>query len=267
MVFITSRIIFGFLAALFFTCKAFSDPPQLPMGMNLPDLNYYVPAVPFLDLKMSSSDWITYNASGSSPWDTEKASKLEKDPQGYPLEIPAKIPGSAPQAVRFLINNQNPGRFRFLYDGQGEFEFHVPKSVENGLIVLTLDGSGDNSWINITNSKKGNHVRNVRIIPIAYSNTQSPPLFNPLYVEGIKPFHCLRFMDWMRINNSSQESWESRVLPTYHTQGSEKGAAIEHAIALCNQLKTNAWFCVLTKRMTITYANMPFLCAILWILP
>ncbi len=222
------------------------NPPQLPIGINLDSLNYYMMATAFVDLKKTSSEWITFNLTGETPWDTQKRNQIETDAQGYPLEIPAKKNLSHPQGVRFLINNQNPGHYKFLYDGEGKFEFLVGNHIhqKDGITYFSLDGSGGNTWINILESKRGNHVRNIRIVPAVHESETSMPLFDPLYLEGLKTFHCLRFMDWMATNNSIQDTWSSRQHPDYHTQGNDRGVAIEYAISLCNQLKADAWFCV-----------------------
>jgi hypothetical protein len=237
-----------FLASsLLLTLQAYGqNTPQLPLGINLDSINYYAEAPAFLDLKKSSSEWLTYNVNGPTPWYTQKLNKIETDLQGYPLEIPAKIAHEAPQGVRFLINNQNPGKFRFLYDGEGKFEFNIGGAVkqENGNTFLHLDGTGRTSWINIIQSTKGNHVRNIRIIPADLDPAQLNPVFDPQYLKGLKSFHCIRFMDWMATNNSIQDTWASRQQPGYHTQANDKEVAIEYAIQLCNQLKAHAWFCV-----------------------
>lgn len=214
--------------------------------MNLDSYNYYSLALVFADVMKSAGEMMTYNATGSSPWNTEKNNEIPKDPQGYPLEIPAKVVGAPPQAVRFLINDNYKGRYVLTYDGEGEFDFGVNHSENLGKTIIELDGKGEHRWINITKSKKGNHIRNIRILPEDEAYDPNSP-FNPLFIEGLKPFHCLRFMDFMMINNSPLTTWASRAQPDYYSQGTEKGIAIEYAVQLCNQLQCDGWFCVPAK--------------------
>lgn len=241
--------LFIFLGLVHIACSHFSvvhanETPQLPIGMNVGSYNYYTPQTIFKDVMKSASHWITFNLSKSSQWNTKKSDRLELDEQGYPLEIPAIMQDGPPQGVRFLINSNYKGRFRFLYDGEGDFRFKVPTVKENGQIFIILDGKGKNKWIEILRSKRGNHIRNIRILPEDQSENSDDHPFHPLFLEGLKPFHCLRFMDWMRTNGSVQTTWGTRSKTNYYSQGLRKGIAIEYAIQLCNLLKCDAWFCI-----------------------
>jgi len=232
-----------FIGGSFLLSAQNNEIPKLNMGMNLDSYSYYTRSLLFVDVMKSASDMMTFNAQGESPWNTEKINKIKRDPQGYPLELPVAVDNGPPQAVRFLINNVYSGDYVFLYDGEGEFDFSLPNSKDKGKIILHLDGKGDNRWINIKKSQKGNHVRNIRILPADDSFDPKLP-FYPLYVEGIAQFHCLRFMDLLGTNGSNVTTWETRVQPDYYSQGTDKGVAIEYAIQLSNQLKCDAWFCI-----------------------
>lgn len=217
-------------------------PPKLPIGINLNSYNYYTNAFLFVDVMKSASEMISFNLTGSSSWDSKKIDKIPSDPQGYPLELPYVV-DNVPQGVRFLINDYYKGRYIFLYDGEGEFSFGVPTVNKFKQTIILLDGKGENRWIDITKSKKSNPVRNIRILPEDGQYDPNNP-FTPQFIEGLKSFNCLRFMDFMKINNSKQTSWETRSLPEYYTQGTDNGVAIEYAIQLCNDLKCDAWLCV-----------------------
>jgi hypothetical protein len=53
----------------------------------------------------------------------------------------------------------------------------------------------------------------------------------------------VRFMDWMETNGSQQKEWRDR--PTVEAATwSGKGVPVEILVALCNQLKANAWICL-----------------------
>ncbi|MBD3393904.1 MAG: hypothetical protein GF418_17355, partial [Chitinivibrionales bacterium] len=218
--------------------------PTFPIGMNIGGLNYYTRCIIFTDVMTTASDWITYHE--GSEWNTGVRDQLDLDSSGYPVEVPQTIEGHATM-VRFLINNHYTGRYRFLYDGEGAFSFNVPQVEQDNGTYITLDGTGGHVWIQITSSRKDNHVRNIRIVPDSLEDTYDPAdpghLFYGPFLKGLEPFHALRFMDWMHTNGSQQKRWSDRVKPADYSQGT-RGVCIDHAITLCNYLGKDAWFCV-----------------------
>lgn len=236
-----SKILPCLTCALLFHYSNLKANEELFIGLNVDRTNYSNVCPIFNNVMKSASEWSSFTLNEWT-FNTEKMSHIPLDPQGYPLELPI-IVDEKPQGVRFLFNNTYKGNFVFLYEGEGSFDFRqLPHFKKNGQDYITLTGEGGHKWIDILESKKGNHVRNIQILP--EEDMQNPGTFYPLFLKGLKPFHCLRFMDWMAINNSKQTTWDTRAQPEYYTQGLENGVAIEYAIELCNTLGCDAWFCI-----------------------
>jgi hypothetical protein len=81
----------------------------------------------------------------------------------------------------------------------------------------------------------------MKILPVAYENGGTYPTFNAKFLDGLRPFHALRFMDWIGTNNSNQMYWSDRATRTYYSQGTNRGCSYEYAIELCNVLGMDAW--------------------------
>ncbi|NEO66320.1 MAG: cellulose-binding protein, partial [Moorea sp. SIO4G2] len=87
----------------------------------------------------------------------------------------------------------------------------------------------------------GNYIRNIRVIPEPYIDSCESLIFNPDFIDKIKPYKVLRFMDWMVTNNSEQGQWHQRPKmadSTYFAQG----VPVEIMVALANQTGINPWF-------------------------
>ncbi len=82
----------------------------------------------------------------------------------------------------------------------------------------------------------------------AYTNGDD--IWNPIFIEELKPYINLRFMDWGQTNNSIVTSWASRRLPNdsnnYEPQGKTGagGLAYEWMIDLCNRTNKDFWVCI-----------------------
>ncbi len=146
-----------------------------------------------------------------------------------------------------MLNNCYTGRYRFMYDGDGDISWNVAHEYTDGKHYITLDGQCGHKWIQITRSNPSDPLRDFRILPDSladvYDPTNAEHLFQPLFLDGLRPFHALRFMDWMHTNNSKHKTWAKRATPTYYSQ-SPRGTCIEYPITLCNYLSADAWFCV-----------------------
>lgn len=218
----------------------------LPIGMNVGSVTYYTPQLVFSDAMKSSSPMFSF-PHGSFDWDSKKMSQIPVDSDGWPLQIPHIVDDVA-QDVRFLLNPYYGGEYVVLYDGEGTIRASgVENSTVDGKlhIILPKATSQVNAWIDITSSTSGNHIRNMRIIPVQYlSNEGSMPTFRPDFINGLRPFHALRFMDFSVTNNSGQIEWSDRNTPTTYSQGNYKGVAWEYIIELSNLLEIDPWICV-----------------------
>ena len=85
---------------------------KMPVGMNLPGLNYYTTALIFTDVMTTASKLITFH--DGSGWDTGKFDQLSLDENGYPNSIPQNIDGED-TVVRFMLNNYYTGKFYYGY--------------------------------------------------------------------------------------------------------------------------------------------------------
>jgi hypothetical protein len=111
----------------------------------------------------------------------------------------------------------------------------------------------------IMRSKRGNHIRNIRLLMPGHESTYQTQSFNPLYLEKLEPFKALRFMDWGQTNNWGHDNswtcddgpedtiltrWNERSKMTNYTWAINKGVPYEMMCDLCNALNKDMWICV-----------------------
>jgi hypothetical protein len=247
---------------------------KLPIGMNLAGIADWEPGYPFLNVMWGAREWITRNAEGQSPWNTEKLAEIELDAEGYPVEIPAKVAGvEVGQTVMAILPNTGlpGGEYVLLYDGEGEITGDGRTKVldsKPGRLLLELPNAGGDGaiqGISIKRSKRGNQVRNIRIVPLASEKADlSVNPFRPEFLEFCKPWHALRFMDWLATNGSINREWSKRKTTGFYTQRGSggdadgffgkpmgaaeyrfaSGVALELCILASNLTKSDCWLCV-----------------------
>lgn len=234
-----------------------TEPAEFSMGMNLSSVTYYTRELPFVDVMKSSMPWVTQNdrdvAGGKNPWDTEKIHSIPLDADGYPLSLPVEIPGmEAPQITATLmcraIEGRYPkGRYVCLYDGQGDIRFFFDAKVVGsspGRIELDVTPSHAGIFMKILRSEKNDHIRNIRVIMPGFEDSYALEPFNPVFLERLKPFKTIRFMDWQRTNDSTVQKWAQRTTPSSYTQADRAGVAVEYLIDLCNRIDADPWLCI-----------------------
>lgn len=249
-----------------------SEYGKLPMGMNLTSINDWEPGFPFLNLMWGARVWLTRALSGDGPFNSELEEYVDLDPDGYPLEIPFRPPAPhLPSYVFTLLpNTLAPGTYVILYDGDGQIAVdggsRILEAAPGRIVISMAHRGGDRlEELSIRRSKRGDHVRNVRVLPLAHEHAdldRNP--FVPEFVDFCRPWHCLRFMDWLGTNDSVNRRWELRKRRSFYTQvgvegdllglsGSPlktsmrrwpSGVAVELCVQLANLVKTDAWICV-----------------------
>ena len=111
--------------------------------------------------------------------------------------------------------------------GSGEkFRLTIPRAIEGSLVSFVL------------NPERGTtKLDKLSCMP----SGQPASLLNPAFIEDMKPFRVVRFMDWMRTNNLEPQTWSNRPLPT-DLSVAYRGASVEDMVATANALNSDPWF-------------------------
>ena len=232
-------------------------PKKMQIACNLWHFADWTTDLSFVDAMKTCRPWKAMPA--DKPLDYRDTNAVvEVDENGYPLEIPyTDGRGGAPQRVVTVTLVEQPremypnGTFTMLFEGKGEvrlgwdagnhsvvgnggttkFEFNVNIAGAKSKAIL----------VDIPRSEKGDHIRNLRIIMPGFLDTYEKQPFHPLFLEMVKPFCSLRFMDWGGAMDSRKVKWSKRTKKGAFSQ--QGGMAYEYMIELSNMLNQDPWIC------------------------
>lgn len=207
------------------------------VGINLfGSANYYRQQV-YLNL-IAQSEWFSSKGQG---WTPMPANQLDEN--GWVRQLQ---PGQT--APRPLVLPPPPFRttqVRCEYRGQGEISADgVARIVsrEEGALMLELAPTGavdEGAWIELMATDPADPVRDIDCRETSFPRDQR---FHPAFLDSIKGFKTLRFLDWQRVNDNAPVSWSRRVTPQYSSQVSVGGASIEDMVDLANRTGADPWF-------------------------
>ena len=232
-----------FIIFLFFMSPVFAKQSneKYPLGMNLNGVSDWSTEMPFLNLVKQSRSWISQRR-GSS-WG--KGGSLDLDENGW---VRALRVGQSADLI-FLTVNQ-PLVFRryvVLYKGEGIIRYsgaaRKVKRLGKGRDLISVSERGNRyAILSLKSTNPENYVRDIAIVPEEYLGEYlAGEKFNPIWLDYISNFYALRFMDWMKTNNSQEENWKNRPRVTDRSWAS-KGVPLEVMIELANRTKSGAWF-------------------------
>jgi hypothetical protein len=243
--------------------------PQLrsALGTNLNDVAYFSPELPFVDVMKSSSRWIS-------------GDNLVFD-NGLPLDLDANgwvrslAPGQIARKlmVRAIADHYPAGQYLVRYKGQGTLNFRFAASVVPGLqqpgqmlIQVTPDPGGNGILLEILTTNPADYVRDIEItMPggicegdpftvvasasdcgitrfLSFADYPRSIVFYPVFANRLRAYSVLRFMDWMKTNNSTVANWSQVTPMSFHTWTLSGGAPVEAMIRLANRVGAHPWF-------------------------
>lgn len=235
------------------------------MGTNLSVIADWSSEVATGDVFKNARAWF----SGSdAQWQDE--APLDLDDQGW---VRSLDPGQVARTIMLSDGvRYPPGDYVVSHEGTGTLEYRysghtdVVKADGPGEDVLVLDTDVGGISITILDTEQGDYLRNFRVsIPggaceanpnkSCASNAdcgqsvcnkfagENPPQFNPDFVESVRSYGVLRFMDWMQTNGSKQQAWNDRPVPN-DSSYTKRGVPVEVMVALANQTEKDPWFCM-----------------------
>jgi len=224
-------------------------------------LNLFKPAIPFAE---------------TVPWGSSK--DVEYDKNGYPTDLKGGQAGTK-FLNRLPADTIEDGFYTVLYDGEGEIFYgndarlivHRP-----GKDVIEIKAGEDkilNASLFIKKTTKDNYIKNIRILPeggicdgyphikvkiasdcnkgefLSFEEHHDKILFNPDYLNFMKDFQVLRFMNMSGMTRNPVENWSTRNTLDKATWGGRaglysRGAPVEIMVALANQVNAHPWFSI-----------------------
>jgi hypothetical protein len=209
-------------------------------GKNLTGVADWTPEWALVDVYKQSRAWRKpdWNVAADDP-------EYSFDTQGNPLLKPGQMLQTL--MLRNLKGHYPAGIYVVTYGGKGKLMLGpsdakaIVKEVP-GRIETRVEPANDGIVLQVTESDPKDPIRNIHVWMPGFENAKTP--FHPLFLERLRPFGTLRFMDWQATNWSPLVRWSERAKPDDARYSTPKGMPLELMIELCNTLHTNAWFCI-----------------------
>ena len=227
--------------------SASADRP--PLGINLARVDDWSTEFAFLDAFKTSRPW--FSGSRTTWQDTRP---IDLDEHGW---VRSLQPGQIVRTLMFWDLNLAPGRYpagRYIvqYEGEGTLEYTPNvRRVEStpGREVLEVDPTRSGIGLFITVVNPANYLRNIQVrMPIEAPEGE---VFNPVFLDRIKNYRVIRFMDWMATTGdwtatggSRQQHWADRPKLEDARWSNTHGVPVEIMVALANRIGADAWFCM-----------------------
>ena len=203
------------------------------IGTNLAPVSYYSSQVPFVNVMKSASGWIS--GSGGT-WDNQQP--VDIDANGW---VRSLAPGQIARTLmlRSIQNHYPGGRYLVRYKGQGTLKFDFAARVVSqtpGEIVIDVNPAIDGGvYLGIEATNPRDYVREIVVtMPggicegdpftqvasaqncgtrrfLSFADNSDSIIFNPVFLNRLRAYSVLRFMDWMATNNAQITNWSQRT--------------------------------------------------------
>ena len=133
----------------------------------------------------------------------------------------AGVKSLAPDCIAITIvcgikgNHYPSGNYTVLYDGEGELVFRNAAnnkdivSKTSGKIVVKVNAKSG-LHIEIVKTNPLDYLRNIRVIMPGFESQYASSPWHPQFIKRWSGIACIRLMDFMMTNNSTQISWDDR---------------------------------------------------------
>jgi len=240
--------LFHFLVAIFLLFPAMASaqtPPEQcqQSGINLSYIPSWTSSWPFVDAFKIRRPWISGSADGNT-WDDGRAIPLDAD--GWVTAV------QPDQRVHTLVydNAQGhypAGRYVVFYEGQGQLVLRGDAQLVSqspGRMEFDINPTNVGIHVEIRSTDPQDYIRNIRIIMPGFESTYQTNPFHPAFLESLRSFDVIRFMDWQNTNGAWTHDWSMRPTPNGAGYSLGLGVPIEVMVDLCNELDADPWFCM-----------------------
>lgn len=219
-------------------------PGRQALGMNLAEVVGWSTELPFIDVMRSATPWIGHTGSGwGGMEEADLAAAGALDAEGWVLEVPAGVRRISTFVLQELPAGMvsTAGPWRASWEGTAQLGFSgAIRNLRYGENSATFDYVPGEGGVLIEFNR--GTLRNLTVVQERNRRLfEAGEVFNPDWLARIGRMETLRFMDWMRTNNSSVEHWDQRAQVSDYTW-SRRGVPLEILLRLANETGAEPWF-------------------------
>jgi len=237
------------------------------LGSNTNEIREDNSSIPFIDLFKSSIPFADTN-----PW--LSSANVVYDKNGWPVNLNGGVAGT--KFLNRLPEGTTPnGRYTVLYQGQGKLRYgNDAKLIKSqpGKDIIEVNSGADkilNASLVISETSTANPIRNIRVLLpggicdgnpykrvdtasecknrayLSFEKHYQELTFNPAYLNFMKDFRLIRFMNMAGMTRNPIQHWKQRNTLAKATWGGKegvRGAPVETMVSLANTLRADAWF-------------------------
>ena len=229
-----------------------SERPQVAsgaaLGVNLAELVDYSDEDPFIDVFKISRAWYGQR---DGEFDTNESDAIDVDAAGWVRSLTPTRPGARFTRVATImmvsgdVHNDYAGTYVVRYAGSGTLSYSGASvlSRQPGREVIVVSDASGYVQLRIEATDASNYLRDIHVMRVEYEDDWlAGAVFNPAWLAKLAPFETIRFMDWMRTNGSTQQTFAERPMVDDARYTTELGAPLEVMVALANQQQAAPWF-------------------------
>lgn len=212
-----------------------ASPPRTDVGINLFGIQPYNREQVFANL-IAQGEWFLSRGEG---WTAMPASRL--DAHGWVRSLAADEFATLPFFVPPTAVTLN---VRCTFAGQGRLSSGGAASLERqdgNVATFTLVATGrpdEGAWLQLDATDAADPVRN---LDCRGADVPRQQVFDAAFLQSLKGFAAVRFLDWQRVNDNPVSRWATRTTPDHATQAGPGGVAIEHMVQLANEAGVDPW--------------------------
>lgn len=219
------------------------------VAFNLTEINDWSTEQPFLDVFKTARPWFGHlpgQWGGFDDPELREAGYLDED--GWPRLVPPEVTHISTLILSGLDAGMisMAGRYVLRYEGEGRIEIEGRArdiSYEPGRISFDYAPGPGSVLIHLRASDPENPVRDISVVRqdrIALADAGG--LFNPDFLARLRGAELLRFMGWMRTNNSTMSHVRDLPEQEDYVWSTARGVPPEVMVALANELDLDPWF-------------------------
>ncbi|MEV7626923.1 hypothetical protein [Actinoplanes sp. NPDC089786] len=194
-----------------------------------------------MDVFRTSRSWISQQQGAG--WG--KGPALDLDDRGWVRRLE---PGTWAETPVLLEAARMPvGRYVVTWKGDGDIGLwsgdNRTKPLNPTANRFEFDLGTSGVFLRLTRTNPADYVRDIHVWMPGYEKTGAQQVFHPVFLDRLKGFRTLRFMDWIYTNDPNRFDASSLAAgPHLDSATQTRGVAPELMVELANRVGADAWF-------------------------